>query len=51
VTDGPVLKLVIHVQDGAEPHGAIRHILGEDTIEKMAIRSPTLEEAYTSILH
>jgi ABC-2 type transport system ATP-binding protein len=50
ISDGPVLKLVIHVQDGTDPHEAIRQILGEDAIETMAIRPPTLEEAYTSIL-
>ena len=48
--DGPIQKLTIHTLPGAEVREKITEILGQDNIESMSMRDPTLEEAYLNII-
>jgi len=48
--DGPIEKLTIHTLPGAEVRDMVTVTIGQDNIESMVMREPTLEEAYISIL-
>ena len=49
-SDGPFLRLTIHVHPGTEIKAGVVEILGEDNVESIVMRDPTLEEAYLSII-
>jgi ABC-2 type transport system ATP-binding protein len=48
--DGPIQKLTIQISPGAEVKAEVARILGENNIESMVMRDPTLEEAYINII-
>ena len=43
-------KITVHVKAGYEVRGRVETIVGNDNIESIVARDPTLEEAYVSIL-
>jgi ABC-2 type transport system ATP-binding protein len=47
--DGPVQKLTIHTRPGTDVRKEVKKAVGDDNIESMVDRDPTLEEAYLSI--
>jgi ABC-2 type transport system ATP-binding protein len=49
-SDGPSQRLTIHALPGAEFKSGVTKIIGEDNIESMVMRDPTLEEAFLSII-
>jgi ABC-2 type transport system ATP-binding protein len=49
-TDGPLQKLTIQVQPEADIKPEVRCLLGENCIDYISMRDPTLEEAYLSII-
>ena len=50
VSDGPVHRLTVQVTPGLDISPAVTEILGEDNIDSLVTRDPTLEEAYLSII-
>jgi ABC-2 type transport system ATP-binding protein len=48
--DGPIQKLTIYTLPGVEVREKITEILGQDNIDSMSMRDPTLEEAYLNII-
>ena len=49
-SDGPLQRLTIHIQPGLEIKKDITKIIGEENIESIIMRDPTMEEAYLSII-
>jgi ABC-2 type transport system ATP-binding protein len=49
-TDGPFQRLTIHALPGTEMKESIMDTIGEDNVESIVMRDPTLEEAYLSII-
>ncbi len=50
VIDGPLQKLTIQVQPEADIKDELKRVLGENSIDYISMRDPTLEEAYLSII-
>ena len=50
VTDGPVQRLTLQVKPDVDVKPDVEKILGEDDIEYISQRDPTLEEAYLNII-
>jgi ABC-2 type transport system ATP-binding protein len=50
VTDGPLQKLTLQVQPEVDVKPEIKWLLGENNIDYISLRDPTLEEAYLSII-
>jgi ABC-2 type transport system ATP-binding protein len=48
--DGPIQKLTVQILPGADVRADVTGVLGEDNIESVVVRDPTLEEAYISII-
>jgi len=48
-SDGPIQKLTIHLIPGTEIRAAVTSQLGDELVESLIMREPTLEEAYLSI--
>jgi ABC-2 type transport system ATP-binding protein len=49
-TDGPLQKLTLQVQPEVDVKPEIKRLLGENNIDYISLRDPTLEEAYLSII-
>jgi hypothetical protein len=47
---GPLKRLTIHVQPGLKIKNDVTKIIGEENIESIITRDPTMEEAYISII-
>jgi ABC-2 type transport system ATP-binding protein len=50
IADGPLQKLTIQVQPEADIKLEVKRVLGENSIDYISMRDPTLEEAYLSII-
>ncbi len=50
ISDGPLQRMTLHISPGAEVEAAVTRILGEENIDSIVMRDPTLEEAYLSII-
>jgi ABC-2 type transport system ATP-binding protein len=50
ITDGPLQKLTLHVQPELDVKQEVKRIIGENSIDYISARDPTLEEAYLSII-
>jgi ABC-2 type transport system ATP-binding protein len=48
-SDGPVQKLLIQIKPNTEVRQKVTEVLGEDSIDSIVARDPTLEETYLSI--
>jgi ABC-2 type transport system ATP-binding protein len=48
-SDGPVQKLLIQIKPNTEVRQKVTEVLGEDSIDSIVAREPTLEETYLSI--
>ena len=48
--EGALQRITVHVRSGASPQAQVVEAIGEDNVETMVEREPTLEEAYVSIL-
>jgi ABC-2 type transport system ATP-binding protein len=48
--DGPLQRLIIQATPGTEIKAKVIDIIGENNIESIVMRDPTLEEAYLSII-
>ena len=48
-SDGPIQKLTIHLIPGTEIKAAVTSQLGNELVDSLTMREPTLEEAYLSI--
>ena len=48
--DGAFQKVTVYVKPGADLRDRVMDTIGEDNVENVVVRDPTLEEAYISIL-
>jgi ABC-2 type transport system ATP-binding protein len=48
--DGPFTRIALHVAQGNDIRQPVHSIIGENNIESLLARGPTLEEAYLSII-
>ena len=48
--EGPFQKLTIHASPGRDIRGDVTTVLGQENVESIVVRDPTLEEAYLSII-
>jgi ABC-2 type transport system ATP-binding protein len=48
--DGPIQRLTIHTAHGIDVKAHVTGIIGDQNIESLVVRDPTLEEAYLSII-
>jgi len=49
-SDGPIHKITVSLAPGLENKNQIKKVLGDENIESITMREPTLEEAYLSII-